>query len=35
MYVKRHIEEVLKSAINEKGVLCVTGAIELPKQNHK
>jgi len=23
MYIKRHIEDVLKSAINEKGTLCV------------
>ena len=25
MYIKRHIEEVLKEAINEKGALCITG----------
>jgi len=31
MYVKRHIEEVLKMAINEKGALCVTGARQVGK----
>jgi len=31
MYVKRHIEEVLKTAINEKGALCVTGARQVGK----
>ena len=31
MYVKRHIEEALKSAINEKGALCVTGARQVGK----
>jgi len=31
MYIKRHIEEVLKSAINEKGALCVTGARQVGK----
>ena len=31
MYIKRHIEDVLKAAINEKGVLCVTGARQVGK----
>jgi len=31
MYIKRHIEDVLKSAINEKGALCVTGARQIGK----
>jgi len=31
MYIKRHIEDVLKSAINEKGALCVTGAKQAGK----
>ena len=31
MYIKRHIEEVLKAAINEKGALCVTGARQVGK----
>jgi len=31
MYIKRHIENVLKSAINEKGALCVTGARQVGK----
>jgi len=31
MYIKRHIEEVLKNAINEKGALCVTGARQVGK----
>jgi predicted AAA+ superfamily ATPase len=31
MYIKRHIEEVLKSAIKEKGALCVTGARQVGK----
>jgi len=31
MYVKRHLEEALKSAINEKGALCVTGARQVGK----
>jgi predicted AAA+ superfamily ATPase len=31
MYIKRHIEEVLKSAINEKGAICVTGARQVGK----
>ncbi len=31
MYIKRHIEDVLKSAINEKGSLCVTGARQIGK----
>ena len=31
MYIKRHIEEVLTSAINEKGALCVTGARQVGK----
>ena len=31
MYIKRHIEDVLKSAINEKGALCVTGARQAGK----
>jgi len=31
MYIKRHIEEVLKSAIDEKGALCVTGARQAGK----
>ena len=31
MYIKRHIEEVLKSAINEKGALCLTGARQVGK----
>ena len=31
MYIKRHIEDVLKSAINEKGALCVTGARQVGK----
>ena len=26
MYIKRHIEDALKSAVNEKGALCVTDA---------
>ena len=31
MYIKRHIEEVLRSAINEKGALCVTGPRQVGK----
>jgi len=31
MYIKRHIEYVLKSAITEKGALCVTGARQVGK----
>jgi len=31
MYIRRHIEDVLKSAINEKGALCVTGARQVGK----
>ena len=31
MYIKRHIEEVLKAAVNEKGALCVTGARQVGK----
>ena len=31
VYIKRHIEDALKSAINEKGVLCVTGARQVGK----
>jgi predicted AAA+ superfamily ATPase len=31
MYIKRHIEEVLKAAIAEKGALCVTGARQVGK----
>ena len=31
MYIKRHIEEVLKAAINEKGALCITGARQVGK----
>jgi len=31
MYIKRHIEEALKAAINEKGALCVTGARQVGK----
>jgi len=31
MYIRRHIENVLKSAINEKGALCVTGARQVGK----
>ena len=31
MYIKRHIEEALKSALNEKGALCVTGARQVGK----
>ena len=31
MYIKRHIEDVLKSAINEKGALCVTGTRQVGK----
>ena len=31
MYIKRHIEGVLKSAIYEKGALCVTGARQVGK----
>jgi len=31
MYIKRHIEEALKTAINEKGALCVTGARQVGK----
>ena len=31
MYIKRHIEEVLMSAIDEKGALCVTGARQAGK----
>jgi len=31
VYTKRHIEEVLKAAINEKGALCVTGARQVGK----
>ncbi|MCL1918527.1 MAG: ATP-binding protein [Peptococcaceae bacterium] len=31
MYIKRHIENVLRSAINEKGALCVTGARQVGK----
>jgi predicted AAA+ superfamily ATPase len=31
MYIKRHIEDVLKSAVSEKGALCVTGARQAGK----
>ncbi|MDR2590580.1 MAG: ATP-binding protein [Oscillospiraceae bacterium] len=31
MYIKRHIEDVLKEAIKEKGVLCITGARQVGK----
>jgi len=31
MYIRRHIENVLTSAINEKGALCVTGARQVGK----
>jgi predicted AAA+ superfamily ATPase len=31
MYIKRHIEDALKKAINEKGALCVTGARQVGK----
>ena len=31
MYIKRHIEDVLKTAIDEKGALCVTGARQTGK----
>jgi len=31
MYIKRHIEDVLTSAIKEKGALCVTGARQVGK----
>ena len=31
MYIKRHIEKVLKQAINEKGALCITGARQVGK----
>ena len=31
MYIKRHIEETLKSAIHEKGALCITGARQVGK----
>jgi len=31
MYIKRHIETVLESAIKEKGALCVTGARQVGK----
>ena len=31
MYIKRHIEEALKMAVNEKGALCVTGARQVGK----
>jgi len=31
MYIQRHIEEVLKTAVNEKGALCVTGARQVGK----
>ena len=31
MYIKRHIEEVLKTAISRKGALCVTGARQVGK----
>jgi len=31
MYIERHIEEALKSAINEKDVLCVIGAKQVGK----
>jgi len=31
MYIKRHIEKALKSAIKEKGALCVTGARQVGK----
>ena len=31
MYIKRHIEKVLMSSINEKGALCVTGARQIGK----
>ena len=31
MYIKRHIEETLNSAINEKGALCITGARQVGK----
>jgi len=31
MYIKRHLEEVLRVAVNEKGALCVTGARQVGK----
>ena len=31
MYISRHIEEVLKTAVREKGALCVTGARQVGK----
>ena len=31
MYIKRHIEDVLKAAIKEKGTLCLTGARQVGK----
>jgi len=31
MYIQRHIESVLKDAVNEKGALCVTGARQVGK----
>jgi len=31
MYIKRHIESALESAINEKGALCITGARQVGK----
>ena len=31
MYIRRHVEEALKSAINEKGALCITGARQVGK----
>jgi len=31
MYIKRHIEDVLTSAVKEKGALCVTGARQVGK----
>ena len=31
MYIKRHIEDALKSAVNEKGALCVTGTRQVGK----
>ncbi|MDR2600206.1 MAG: ATP-binding protein [Oscillospiraceae bacterium] len=31
MYIKRHIEDVLKEAIKEKGALCITGARQVGK----
>jgi predicted AAA+ superfamily ATPase len=31
MYIKRHIESALQSAVREKGALCVTGARQVGK----